>query len=184
MDYFKLSENSINYSNIKQQFMALYIDVFSGYPYFESFSKEEVSDMFDSYSKSDSCLYCAIQENLLIGFGAGTPLKNCLTDFKNIVKKHLDIDIEECYYNADVAVLKHCRNQGIGTKLIELRINEATANGFKYMVVRTIKEGSFSKEIYQRHGFLILNETQLIKHDRVHDTIPDIDERIILWKEL
>lgn len=182
MNYLKLSENSINYSNIKQQFMALYIEVFSEYPFFESFSEEEVSDMFDSYSKSDSCLYCVTQENLLIGFGAGIPLKDCSTDFKNIVKKHLNI--EECYYNADVAVLKDYRNHGIGTHLIELRIKEAADRGFKYMVMRTAKKGSFSKSIYQKHKFSILNETQLIKRNRVDDTISNIDERIILWKKL
>ncbi len=162
--------------------MALYIGIFSEYPFFEKFSEKEVLDMFNSYSKSDSCLYCATQENLLIGFGAGIPLKNCSVDFKNIVKNHLNI--EDCYYNADIAVLNNYRKHGIGTNLIEMRIKEATERGFKFMVMRTAKKGSFSKSIYQKHGFSILNETQLIKQSRIDNTKPDIDERIILWKKL
>ena len=181
--YIVVSKESDNYIKYRQQFIILYMKIFSSYPFFEKFSLEEVSSVYEENSINGAFLCCAVDDNeKMIGFGTGRPAKQCNMEIKKIFSNHFPV--EQGFYNSDVGTDEQYRGQGIGTKLVELRINYAKKKGYKYSVLRIANKDSMSAPLYFKKGFKKMEETMMVYQPRTKKSVQENEERMFLWKKI
>jgi GNAT superfamily N-acetyltransferase len=183
IQYIVVDKRSDSYIKYRQQFINLYMKIFSSYPFFEKFSLEEVSNVYEENSANGAFLCCAVDNNeKLIGFGAGRPAKQCNMEMKRIFSNHFPV--EQGFYNSDVGTDEKYRGHGVGTKLVELRINYAKDKGYKYSVLRIAKVNSMSAPLYFKKGFKEMKETMMVYQPRTKEGINENEERMFLWKKI
>lgn len=147
--------------------------VFEEPPYSEKYTEEELRQEYDFLTKEGRV--CGYYEN---GICVGMVTFN-----KRVLYEHpIYYDHpEKVVYLSDLTVLKECRGQGIGTKLIRYAIEEAKKAGYEIMYMRTLQPGqSMSYGIALKQGFQLRTETEDIVRER-HDVDRDEkDTRIFL----
>jgi len=181
-EYIEISPGSEQAHTFRTPFINLYKEVFSGAPFYERFTNEEVASIYDDLMQQNGFLCCVIHQGQLIAFGTGMPLAQLSAELRQICQKYLPP--EDAFYNSDVATHPDYRNQGIGSTLIEKRLGYARNKGYRYSVFRTNREGSMSAPLYQRLGFQTMEETTWVTQPRTRPDMSDTDERIIMWKAL
>ena len=134
--------------------------VFSGPPYNEKYTNEELEDIFNEYQEKGYIYGVYNKENcvgliaLEIGAKANQPI-----NFQD----------EKVMYLADVAVLDGYRRNGLGNQLMLYGVMQAKALGFNKLYMRTLKEGSMSYGIASRIGFKeVPNIIQEVKKERIN----------------
>ena len=157
----------------------LYKEIFSGPPYFEEFSMEEVLSIFNNYVNFGE-LFIARNIDKVIGFSAVVPLV-IQKDVAEIAQGFC-IRPEEWMYFADLGVEEESRRKKIGKKLVQ-RTLESLRSG-KNIILRTAKENIPAQNLYSQLGFIRLkNMTQIVPQTRV-DGKPQDDMRIFMVKQL
>lgn len=156
----------------------LYQETFAAAPYFEKFSDEEVRSFFKQYQQ-EGLLYLAWSSNRVIGFGAMLPVANALPDEIITQLENAGLNRNYSWYCADLGVDKSFRNKGIGTKLVQTRLDAIKG---KTAVMRTSVDNNISQSIYRSLGFQQIPELIQTVEGRRQDGSIKPDTRIFFMK--
>lgn len=118
--------------------------VFSGPPYNEKYTEEELEEIFIKYQQT-GYLYGAYTQDGCVGLIAlergrqeGHPVS---------------FEGEKVMYLADVAVLGEYRRKGVGNQLMLYGVMQSKQLGYDRLYMRTLETGSMSYGIARRIGF-------------------------------
>ena len=142
-----------------EDFKKVYM-VFSGPPYNEQYTEEELEEIFREYQEK-GYIYGAYNEEKCIG----------LIALERGVKKDQPVHFqdENIMYLADVAVLDKYRRRGVGNQLMLYGVMQSKAMGYDKLYMRTLERGSMSYNIARRIGFRqIPNAYQGVERERVN----------------
>ena len=145
-----------------EDFKKVYM-VFSGPPYNEKYTDEELETIFKEY-KDKGYIYGAYNKSDCIG----------LIALEIGAKREQPVDFQEkrVMYLADVAVLEDYRRQGIGNQLMMYGVMQSKLLGYDTLYMRTLEKGSMSYGIARRIGFKqIPNVFQNVERERVNGEI-------------
>lgn len=119
--------------------------VFSGPPYNEKYTEEELRTIFNEYQEK-GYIYGAYSGEKCIGIVALE---------KGVKKEHpVKFEEEKMMYLADVAVLDSYRRTGLGTQLMAFVVMQAKELGYQKIYMRTLEAGkSMSYGIARKIGF-------------------------------
>jgi len=118
--------------------------VFSGPPYNEKYTEEELEEIFEEYQQG-GYIFGAYTEDGCVGLIAlerGTKQEHPVT-----------LPADRTMYLADVAVLEEYRRKGLGNQLMLYGVMQSKAFGYERLYMRTLERGSMSYGIAQRIGF-------------------------------
>ena len=152
-------EGKIKELNNLNDFKKVY-RVFSGPPYYEKYTEEELQDIFEEYQEKGYIYGAYINEECvgLIALEKGAK-ENQPVNFKE----------KEVMYLADVAVLNDYRRKGLGNQLMLYGVMQSKLLGYKKLYMRTLEEGSMSYGIALRIGFKqIPNTFQSVEKERTN----------------
>lgn len=133
--------------------------VFSGPPYNEVYTEEELQDVFSEYQEK-GYIYGAYNNGECIGMIA----------LERGIKKDQPVDFQEekVMYLADVAVLDDYRRKGLGNQLMIYGVMQSKSLGYKKLYMRTLERGSMSYGIALKIGFRqIPNISQSVERERM-----------------
>ncbi len=133
--------------------------VFSGPPYNEKYTEEELEEIFIQYQQT-GYLYGAYTQDGCVGLIAlergrqeGHPVS---------------FEGEKVMYLADVAVLGEYRRKGVGNQLMLYGVMQSKQLGYDRLYMRTLETGSMSYGIARRIGFQqIPGAQQGVERERV-----------------
>ena len=134
--------------------------VFSGPPYNEKYTGEELENIFEDYNEK-GYMYGAYVEEECVG----------LIALERGVKSNQPVKFqdENVMYLADVAVLDNYRRKGLGNQLMLYAVMQSKLLGYKRLYMRTLENGSMSYGIALRIGFKqIPNVFQSIERERTN----------------
>ncbi len=137
--------------------------VFSGPPYNEKYTEEELEDIFKEYQEK-GYMYGAYNDEECVGLIALE--RGAKSD------QPVKFQDEDVMYLADVAVLNKYRRKGLGNKLMLYGVMQSKLLGHKKLYMRTLEEGSMSYGIALRIGFKqIPNIFQSIERERINGKV-------------
>lgn len=158
--------------------ITLYKEIFAEPPYFESFSDDEVRDMFIQYV-SEGMLFIARDTVGILGFGAAVPLSR-VPGVYECVSGTFPYP-ENVWYMADLGVRKADRNKGIGKKLVTRRLEQIKG---KTALMRTSENNIISQSLYYSLGFMpVTGAEQQVRQDRMTGSV-ETDRRIFFAKKI
>ena len=134
--------------------------VFSGPPYNEKYTEEELENIFEEYNEK-GYMYGVYVEEECVG----------LIALERGVKSNQPVKFqdENVMYLADVAVLDNYRRKGLGNQLMLYAVMQSKLLGYKRLYMRTLENGSMSYGIALRIGFKqIPNVFQSIERERTN----------------
>jgi N-acetylglutamate synthase-like GNAT family acetyltransferase len=137
--------------------------VFSGPPYNEKYTEEELEEIFREYQEK-GYMYGAYNKEECVGMIA----------LERGVKEDQPINFldENVMYLADVAVLNNYRRKGLGNQLMLYGVMQSKALGYGKLYMRTLERGSMSYGIALKIGFKqIPNLFQGVEKERVNGQI-------------
>lgn len=137
--------------------------VFSGPPYNEKYTEEELEEIFREY-KEKGYIYGAYNNEECVGMLALE--RGAKTD------QPVEFQEENIMYLADVAVLNDYRRKGLGNQLMLYGVMQSKALGYEKLYMRTLERGSMSYSIALKIGFKqIPNVFQSVKKERVNGQV-------------
>lgn len=118
--------------------------VFSGPPYNEKYTEEELEGIFRKY-KEKGYIYGAYNNKECIGMIA----------LEIGIKEDQPVNFqnENVMYLADVAVLNNYRRKGLGNQLMLYGVMQSKLLGYEKLYMRTLERGSMSYGIALKIGF-------------------------------
>lgn len=134
--------------------------VFSGPPYNEKYTEEELEEIFKEYQEK-GYMYGAYKNKECIGMIA----------LERGVKADQPVKFQNrnIMYLADVAVLNDYRRKGLGNQLMLYAVMQSKALGYEKLYMRTLERGSMSYGIALKIGFRqIPNLFQDVERERVN----------------
>ncbi|MCI9365360.1 MAG: GNAT family N-acetyltransferase [Clostridia bacterium] len=138
--------------------------VFSGPPYNEKYTDEELGKIFREYQEG-GYIFGAYSDDVCAGIVA----------LERGAKTEQPVKFEEesIMYLADVAVLDEYRNTGLGTQLMIYAVMQSSALGYQRLYMRTLERGkSMSYGIAYKIGFRqIPGVFQDVERERVNGSI-------------
>lgn len=156
---------------------ALYEEIFSQAPYFESFTDSDVAGFFTDYL-TNGLLFLARDGRNVIGFGAAIPLANDQGVAATFERNGLDTT--NVWYMADLGVNEAYRRRGIGRQLVQSRLDALNGN---LVVMRTSENNFISQSLYKSLGFQEMpGVEQYVEVPRVNEQ-PTKDRRIFLSRK-
>lgn len=137
----------------KKGFTEVYQKAFAEYPYYESFTDEQVLETIQELTfNSGGICYVMTLNGEVIGLCGGYSLRNT-AEISELFKEHYPkVDLGNVFYFAELAVNKKYRRRGYGSMLIDTRI-EFMKKHFVAGLQRTQVEGSNSLNLYKKRGF-------------------------------
>ncbi len=136
--------------------------VFSGPPYNEKYTEEELEEIFREYQEK-GYIYGAYNDKECIG----------LIALERGAKSSQPVSFQDdsVMYLADIAVLNEYRRNGLGNQLMVYGVMQSKALGYRRLYMRTLENGSMSYGIAKRIGFRqIPNVFQNVEKERVNGT--------------
>lgn len=136
--------------------------VFSGPPYNEKYTEEELEEIFREYQEK-GYIYGAYNDKECIG----------LIALERGAKASQPVSFQDdsVMYLADIAVLNEYRRNGLGNQLMVYGVMQSKALGYRRLYMRTLENGSMSYGIAKRIGFRqIPNVFQNVEKERVNGT--------------
>lgn len=149
--------------------------VFSGEPYNEKYTEEELEEIFTEYQQA-GYIYGAYTQDGCVG----------LIALERGAKKDQPVSFaeERIMYLADVAVLEEYRRKGLGNQLMLYGVMQSKALGYDRLYMRTLERGSMSYGIAQRIGFRqIPGAVQEVEKERVNGKL-EVMQNIFLEIDL
>ncbi len=137
--------------------------VFSGPPYNEKYTEEELEEIFREYQEK-GYMYGAYNNEECVGMIA----------LERDVKEDQPVNFldENVMYLADVAVLNNYRRKGLGNQLMLYGVMQSKALGYGKLYMRTLERGSMSYGIALKIGFKqIPNLFQGVEKERVNGQV-------------
>lgn len=148
-------------------------------PWEEEFSDHEIDEiLFEGFRHPSSQMFVVREGERVVAFGIGFPL-----DYHHTVAVHLsgcpDFDNTKTMYMADVAVHPEFRGLGLGQMMIDARLR-SLPDWCENVVMRTAREGSKSKPLYEKRNFRTLDGwDQMVESKRLDGSI-STDPRVFL----
>ena len=137
--------------------------VFSGPPYNEKYTEEELEEIFREYQEK-GYMYGVYNKEECVGMIA----------LERGVKENQPVDFleEKVMYLADIAVLNNYRRKGLGNQLMLYGVMQSKALGYEKLYMRTLERGSMSYGIALKIGFKqIPNLFQNVEKERVNGQV-------------
>lgn len=136
--------------------------VFSGPPYNEKYTEEELEDIFKEYQEK-GYMYGAYNDEECVGLIALE--RGAKSD------QPVKFENENVMYLADVAVVNNYRRRGLGNQLMLYGVMQSKLLGYRKLYMRTLEKGSMSYGIALRIGFKqIPNTFQSVERERINGT--------------
>lgn len=134
--------------------------VFSGPPYNEKYTEEELEEIFKEYQEK-GYMYGAYNFDECVGLIA---LERGAKEDQPVSYKD-----ENVMYLADIAVLDSFRRKGLGNQLMLYGVMQSKALGYDKLYMRTLEIGSMSYGIARKIGFKqIPNLFQSVERERTN----------------
>lgn len=137
--------------------------VFSGPPYNEKYTEEELEEIFKEYQEK-GYMYGAYNYDECVG----------LIALERGAKEDQPVNYqnEKVMYLADIAVLDNYRRKGLGNQLMLYGVMQSKVLGYDKMYMRTLEKGSMSYGIASKIGFKqIPNVFQEVERERTNGLI-------------
>lgn len=134
--------------------------VFSGPPYNEKYTEEELEEIFKEYQEK-GYMYGAYNYDECVG----------LIALERGAKEDQPVNYqnEKVMYLADIAVLDNYRRKGLGNQLMLYGVMQSKVLGYDKMYMRTLEKGSMSYGIASKIGFKqIPNVFQEVERERTN----------------
>lgn len=166
--------NNVSYEDFKKVFK-----VFSYAPFFEDWSPEMLSEVYDSFKVEDGSIFGYYYNGECVGILTLRPIVNG----EHPVNYPSNVKV---MYLSDVATLPNYRGMGIGTQLFIHGLRHTKVLGYDYIYLRTNEKGtSMSYSIAEKCGFKqIWDLCQEVEFPRTRADIPEKDLRIFMDKKL
>jgi ribosomal protein S18 acetylase RimI-like enzyme len=74
------------------------------------------------------------------------------------------------WYICALAVFEPYRGQGIGTRFLELAVEQARSRGIPQLSLLCFEQNSGALRLYQRHGFREVARAEVVPHPLIHPT--------------
>lgn len=172
----KLQDGTIR-NNVNLEDFAKVFKVFESFPFFESWSAEEVKEEYESFQNGGIIFGYYTGDGECAGILTMRPYE----PKKHPVKYPSDAKV---MYLSDVATRFEYRRQGIGTHLFKHAIRHLEVLGYDYIYLRTNEENSMSYNIAKRCGFKRLYDIiEEVERKRTDGTVTK-DARIFMEKKL
>jgi len=172
----KLQQDNIR-TPVSFEDFAKVFKVFESFPFFESWTEEEVKAEYNSF-QNGGYIYGYFTED---GECAAILTMRPYEPGKHPVNYPDNVKV---MYLSDVATRFEYRNRGIGTKLFEHAIRHMKVLGYDYIYLRTNEVNSMSYGIAKKCGFVKLFDIiQEVERKRIDGTI-EKDARIFMEKRL
>ncbi len=137
--------------------------VFSGPPYNEKYTEEELTEIFREYQEK-GYIYGAYNKDGCIGLIA---LERGAKEDQPVSYQN-----ENIMYLADVAVLDQYRRKGLGNQLMLYAVMQSKLLGYNKLYMRTLERGSMSYGIALKIGFKqIPNLLQSVEKERTNGQV-------------
>ena len=108
-----------------------------------SINDAEVDDMYTAYTPERSAFYVVELNGRILGCGGFAPLTGAEQD---------TCELRKMYFKSEL------RGLGVGTKLLNLCLEEATSAGFRYCYLETMTTMKQAQHLYGKHGFQYLDK--------------------------
>lgn len=140
--------------------------VFSGPPYNEKYTDEELQEIFEEYQ----------EKGYIYGVYSGEMCAGIIALERGSKKDQpVSFQEDETMYLADIAVLDKYRKTGLGTQLMLFGVMQSKVLGYKRIYMRTLENGSMSYGIARKIGFVpIEGVSQEVKRERVDGSISTV----------
>lgn len=146
-------------------FARAYKTVFSGPPYFESFSKLDAEAVLRQLAttRRNITLLAVTQADEVAGFGIAVPLAAFPTVARELTGL---VPLAHTAYLAELGVAPDWRGQGLGKALTKERIRLLDNAAFSHVVLR-VGEGSGSADMYRNLHFTDMGVNMEVAHKRI-----------------
>jgi len=173
----KKMQNGTVRSDVSLEDFAKVFKVFESFPFFESWSPEEVKEEYASFQNGGIIFGYFTEEGECAGILTMKPYE----PGKHPVKYPNGTKV---MYLSDVATRFEYRRKGIGTHLFEHAIRHLEVLGYDYIYLRTNEKNSMSYGIAKRCGFKqIYDVIEEVEKRRTDGTVTK-DARIFMEKKL
>lgn len=108
-----------------------------------SIDDAEVDDMFNAYAPERSAFYVVELDGRVLGCGGFGPLSGADED---------TCELRKMYFKSEL------RGLGVGTRLLNLCLEEAASAGYRYCYLETMDSMEQAKRLYGKHGFRYLEK--------------------------
>jgi len=141
--------------------------VFSGPPYNEKYTDEELQEIYDEYK----------EKGYIYGVYAGEVCAGIIALERGSKKDQpVSFQDDETMYLADIAVLNRYRKTGLGTQLMLFGVMQSKALGYKRIYMRTLENGSMSYGIARKIGFVpIEGVSQAVERERTDGGVSSVN---------
>ena len=169
----------------KVAFLKVYKEVFAGAPYFEKYKLKAIERDTWLPHLEQGVTILAFKEEQLIGFGCAMPLPVSSKEVQQFIAERegrdFDVSPEKVWYMSEVGVLEAHRERGIGTALIQQRLEYIVGVGGLIYLMRTAAKGSNSIRLYERFGSKRIGIQDVSGEAQVQINKSQSDERIYLF---
>ena len=108
-----------------------------------SINDSEVDDMYTAYAPERSAFYVVELKGLILGYGGFAPLTGAEQD---------TCELRKMYFKSEL------RGLGVGTRLLNLCLDEAARAGFQHCYLETMDKMDQAQRLYGRYGFKYLDK--------------------------
>ncbi len=137
--------------------------VFSGPPYNEKYTEEELEEIFKEYQQK-GYIYGAFADEKCIGM--------IVLERGAKADQPVKFQDEKVMYLADIAVLDDYRRLGLGNQLMIYGVMQSRALGYERLYMRILENGSMSYNIARRIGFKQIPDAfQNVERERMNGTV-------------
>lgn len=151
----------------QRAFIEAYQEAFSGPPYFEDYSMEQVLEEVLIPHLRDGMVMYATEHSKLIGFGCALPFNKTPDDVQEFLEGlHQEGDLPKefdhrrAWYMSELGVLNAYRGVGAAWELVRHRMYSMSHRGARQFFMRTAATGSNSMPMYIKCGAQPLDQLQ------------------------
>jgi putative acetyltransferase len=108
-----------------------------------SINDSEVDDMYTAYAPGRSAFYVVELNGRILGCGGFAPLTGAEQD---------TCELRKMYFKSEL------RGLGVGTRLLDLCLDEATKTGFRHCYLETMDGMDQAQRLYGKYGFKYLDK--------------------------
>jgi GNAT superfamily N-acetyltransferase len=155
IEYIHITAEAPDY--LRDGFVEVYREAFSGYPYFETYESEEVQSDVWLPHLAKGIIVIAQDGGRVVGLGCAKPVFEApLEDqaFLRICRENQSLPhgTDTMWYMSEMAVLNEYRRKGIGYQLVNERLKRILTLGGQHYSFRTASQGSNSARLYLNIG--------------------------------
>ena len=78
------------------------------------------------------------------------------------------LEAPDTWYICGLALFPHYRNQGLGSRLLEIARQQARARGFERLSLVAFEQNTGSVRLYLRQGFRVIDRAPVVPHPLIH----------------